>query len=106
MLRTLPDRSPTQVYRAADSHRFRHSGLENFLYGFKPGRHGPGRAAACSGYALAPAPLRERAGRLARDTVGPAVDVQCLRPGEGGAHCAEPPPQRQARCASRSTRRR
>jgi hypothetical protein len=27
-----------------------------------------------------------------------------LRPGEGGAHCAEPPPQRPARYASRSVR--
>jgi hypothetical protein len=41
----------------------------NFLYVFKPGRQRPGRAAAASGYALALASLRERAGRLARDTV-------------------------------------
>jgi hypothetical protein len=27
-----------------------------------------------------------------------------LRPREGGAHCAEPPPQRPARCASQSAR--
>jgi hypothetical protein len=42
--------------------------------------------------ALAPAPLRERAGRLARDTVGPVWTLQWLSPGEGGAHFAEPPP--------------
>lgn len=52
----------------------------------------PGRTAAASGYALAPASLRERAGRLARDTVGPAMIMQWLHPGEGGADCAEPPP--------------
>jgi hypothetical protein len=50
------------------------------------------------------ASLLERAGRLARDTVDPAMDVERLRPGEGGANCAESPPQRQARCASRSVR--
>jgi hypothetical protein len=44
------------------------SGGEDFLYVFKPGPQRPGRAAACSGYALAAASLRERAGRLARDT--------------------------------------
>jgi hypothetical protein len=40
--------------------------------------------------ALAPAPLRERAGRLARDT-GLWLCRGCAR-GAGGAHCAEPPP--------------
>jgi len=64
-----------------------------------PGR--PGRAAAASGYALAPAPLRERAGRLARDTGGRVEISSGCFPGEGGADCAEPP-QRPARCASRS----
>jgi hypothetical protein len=41
---------------------------ENFPSSGQAGPTRPGRAAACSGYALAPAPLRERAGRLARDT--------------------------------------
>ena len=42
-----------------------------------------GRAAACSGYALAPASLRERAGRLARDTVDPVVNVAVVASGRG-----------------------
>jgi hypothetical protein len=47
--------------------------------------------------ALAPAPLRERAGRLARDKVARLGMLWWLRPGQGGADCAEPPPQRPAR---------
>jgi hypothetical protein len=54
--------------------------------------------------ALAPAPLRERAGRLARDTVARMGMLLWLRPGQGSADCAEPYPQPQARCASRSVR--
>jgi hypothetical protein len=42
--------------------------------------------------ALAPAPLRERAGRLARDMVCLGMNAQRLRPGDGGTDCAEPPP--------------
>jgi len=42
--------------------------------------------------ALAAASLRERAGWLARDTVDPLWISSWLRPGEGGADCAEPPP--------------
>jgi hypothetical protein len=42
--------------------------------------------------ALAPAPLRERARRLARDKVLLVVDVVVMGPGEGGTDCAEPSP--------------
>jgi len=35
-------------------------------------------------YALTPAPFHERAGRLARDTVGPVVDMQWLHAAEAG----------------------
>jgi len=66
------------------------SGGDNFLYDFKPGRHGPDAPPLHP--AMRSLPLRERAGRLARDKVGPVEDLQWLRPGEGGAHCAEPPP--------------
>ena len=58
----------------------------------------------CIRLALAPASLRERAGRLARDTVARMWMLLWLRPGQGGADCAEPSPQPQARCASRSVR--
>jgi hypothetical protein len=70
------------------------------MYVFKPTR--PGRAAAASGYALAPAPLRERAGRLARDT-GAWLWVcrGCVREREVFCGAA---PQRQARYASQSVR--
>jgi hypothetical protein len=53
---------------------------------------------------LSPASLRERAGRLARDTVARMWMLLWLRPGQGGVDCAEPSPQPQARCASRSVR--
>ncbi len=74
---------------------------EDFLYVFKPGRHGPDAPP------LAPAYARSRFAPRARRAAGArhgVVVVLWLCPGEGGAHCAEPPPQRQARCASRSLR--
>ncbi|MCA1603972.1 MAG: hypothetical protein LC775_00455 [Acidobacteria bacterium] len=69
---------------------------EDFLYVFKPGLAARDAPPLTSGYALAPASLRERAGRLARDKLTRSWTLQWLRPGKGGAHCAEPPPQRQA----------
>ena len=54
--------------------------------------------------ALAPAPLRERAGRLARDTVARCGGCRgCVRDREARELCGAVP-QRQARCASRSAR--
>ena len=78
-------------------HRLRRNPVRTFCTSSSRAER-PGRTAAASGYALAPAPLRERAGRLARDTRARLW----LRPGEGSAHCAESPPKHQARCASRS----
>jgi hypothetical protein len=72
--------------------------------GFKPGRYGPDAPPLAPASARPRLRLRERAGRLARDTVGPLWISSWLRPGEGGADCAEPSPQRPARSASRSPR--
>jgi hypothetical protein len=58
----------------------------------------PPLAPACARYRFA-----SRARRAASARHGVVV-LLWLRPGEGGAHCAEPPSQRQARCASRSVR--
>ena len=43
------------------------SGGDNFLYGFKPGRHGPDAPPLHPASARSRLRLRERAGRLARD---------------------------------------
>ena len=74
---------------------------ENFLYDFKPGRRGPD-APPLLRPALAPALLRERAGRLARDTAARMWTLAWLRPGQEGANCAEPPPSVKPADASRS----
>jgi hypothetical protein len=62
---------------------------EDFLYVFKPGRHGPDAPP------LAPASARSRSAPRARRAAGARHEVVVLpwlRPREGGAHCAEPPP--------------
>jgi hypothetical protein len=46
-----------------------YSGGDDFLYGFKPGRHGPDAPPLPPASARSRLRLRERAGRLARDTV-------------------------------------
>ncbi len=73
--------------------------VQSFFSVVKPGRHGPDAPP------LAPASARYRSAPRARRAAGArheVVIVPWLPPGQGGAHCAEPPPQRQARCASRS----
>jgi hypothetical protein len=74
-------------------------GVEDFLYVFKPGRHGPDappRAPACARSRSAP-----RARRAAGARHG-LWSLLWLRPGEGGAHCAEPPPSVQPAARSDS----
>jgi hypothetical protein len=52
---------------------------EDFLYGFKPGRHAVRTRRHCIRLALAPAPLRERAGRLARSRSVREREARILR---------------------------
>ena len=69
---------------------------EDFLYVFKPGRHGPDAPPLHP--AMHSLPLRSASAPGGwRATRLPNVHQQWLRPGEGGADCAESPPQRQAR---------